>query len=164
MAVVETTVCLPEELWHAAQRVAACDGDVNTVILRALEEYLTRTHEDQVERRPGKYAALVRNLSTPVEGLHLSARAATCLRMLEIQYVYELVEKTAGELRIQRNFGAESLREVEAKVAALGLTLGMTLDPASYAAAVTATVVASMRAAKIPGTAPCSSTFPEMIS
>ncbi len=104
------------------------------------------------------------NLSTLVEDLCLSARAATCLRMLGIRYVYELVEKTPLDLRMQRNFGAKSLREIEEKLAALGLTLGMTLDETCYSAAVTATVVASMRAPKISGTAPCSSTSPEMIS
>ncbi len=164
MAVVQKIICLPEELWHAAQAWAAYDGDVNTVLLRAVEEYLTRRHEDQVERRPGKYATLVASLSAPVEDLHLSTRAATCLRMLQIRYVYELVERSPLALRMQRNFGPKSLREVEAKLAALGLTLGMALDPASYAAAVTATVVASIRAAQISGTAPWSSTCPEMIS
>ena len=154
MGVVSITVRLPEELWHAARLWASREGNENTVVVRALEDYLSRSHENEVERQPGKYAALVRGLSTPVEDLHLSARAATCLRMLQIRYVYELVEKTPHDLRVQPNFGKKSLREVEDKLAALGLALGMTFDPTSYAAAVTAALVTSIRSATTPGPAP----------
>jgi len=48
---------------------------------------------------------------------------------------------------VKRNFGHKSLREVQDKLAALGLTLGMTLDAPTYAEAVTAAVVAGMEAA-----------------
>ncbi len=153
MGVVSITVRLPDELWQAARLWAPREGNEDAVVVRALEDYLSRSHENEVEREPGKYAALVRGLSTPVEDLHLSARAATCLRVLRIHYVYELVEKTPQDLRVQPNLGRKSLREVEDKLAALGLTLGMTLESPAYPAAVTAALVASIRAATTPGPA-----------
>ncbi|MFI5341816.1 MAG: DNA/RNA non-specific endonuclease [Candidatus Methylomirabilales bacterium] len=163
MGVVSITVRLPEELWQAARLWASREGNENTVVVRALEDYLSRSHEDQVERQPGKYAALVRGLSTLVEDLHLSARAATCLRMLQIRFMYELVEKTPRDLWMQRNFDKKSLGEVEDKLAALGLTLGMALDPTAYAAAVTAVVVASIRAATTTGPAPATDVRPAVV-
>jgi hypothetical protein len=44
MPSVRTTIWLPEEVWNAVQRLAADEGDANTVILRAVEEYLLRSH------------------------------------------------------------------------------------------------------------------------
>ncbi len=141
------TIQLPEALWQAAKLWADREGDVSAVLIRALETYLARTHEEQVDRQPGKYAALVKSLSTPIADLHLSARVAARLHALQIRYIYELVETSSGELRATRNFGEKSFREVRDKLTAMGLSLGMTLDERSYAAAVTAALVANMRAA-----------------
>ena len=140
-------VRLPEELWNAVTLLAVDEGDANTVILRALEEYIT-TQERRGRQRPGKYQQLVNALSTPVADLHLSARPASALRTLNITYVYELVQKSPLDLFRLPNFGEKSLREVKEKLAALGLTLGMTLDDESYRAAVVATVAASIDATK----------------
>ena len=149
MAVVPLTVHLPEELWRAASRWASREGNENAVVIRALEEFLTRgALEDGVKGGRGNYAELVRNLSTPVADLHLSARIAACLHLLNIRYVYELVVKSPGDLWSMPKFGKKSLQEIQSKLAALGLSLGMTLDDKSYAAAVTAALVANMRAAK----------------
>jgi DNA-directed RNA polymerase alpha subunit len=148
MAVVETTVYLPEELWQAAQMLAAYDGDVNTVIIRALEEYLTCSHRRRVGQRPGKYKKLVDSLSTPVSDLHLSARSATCLRSLNIRYVYELVEKAPTDLLRTQNFGQRSLHEIQEKLTAMGLTLGVKRDDTSYSEAIMATVVARIKGTK----------------
>lgn len=41
MAVAAGTIHLPDALWHAVQLLAPHDGDTNTVILRAVEEYVT---------------------------------------------------------------------------------------------------------------------------
>jgi DNA-directed RNA polymerase alpha subunit len=68
--------------------------------------------------------------------------------MLNIRYVYELVQKSPIDLFRLPNFGEKSLREVKAKLAALGLTLGMTLEDDSYRAAVVATVAANLRTRK----------------
>ena len=39
---VRTTLLLPEELWRAAKMRAIDEGDLRTVMIRALEEYLAR--------------------------------------------------------------------------------------------------------------------------
>jgi len=87
-------------------------------------------------------------LSAPAAALNLSARPAFALKRLKVAYVYELVQKSQFDLFRLPNFGQKSLREVEAKLAALGLTLGMTLDDDSYKAAVVATVAANIQATK----------------
>ena len=137
MATTQATVHVPGTLWRAIQSLALPEGDPNTVILRAGEEYITATatrHGDQ----SGKYRALVQALSTPVADLHLSARSATALRTLTIRYVYELLQMTHIELFTLPNFGKKSLREVKDTRATLGLTWGMTLEDDAYSAAVVA--------------------------
>ena len=78
--------------------------------------------------------------------LHLSARPASALRRLNIQYVCELVQKSPTDLLQLPNVGNKSLREVKGKLANLGLTLPMTLEDDAYRAAVLATVAARIRA------------------
>lgn len=39
---IRTTLELPEELWRAAKMRALDEGDLRTVMIRALEEYLAR--------------------------------------------------------------------------------------------------------------------------
>lgn len=141
------TVRLPDALWQAVQALAKDDGDPNTVILRALKEYITATRKRR-GRRPGKYQKLVKALSLPVDKLHLSARPITALHAMHIRYVYELVALEPRTLRGRKNVGEQSFREVKEKVAGLGLTLGMTLDDEAYRAAVVATVAARIDAAK----------------
>jgi DNA-directed RNA polymerase alpha subunit len=133
-------------MWRTLQCLAAEEGDVNTVILRAVEEYLSRAHRQRTKARPGKYKKLVEALSTPVAALKLSARSATCLQQLNIHYVYELVAKSPRDLQMMSNFGPKSFREVQEILAALGLSLGMELDGPSYSGAVLATVAASIAA------------------
>jgi hypothetical protein len=41
MTVIPLAIHVPENLWHAVQALATHEGDANTVILRALEEYIT---------------------------------------------------------------------------------------------------------------------------
>ena len=148
MAVTPLTIHLPGPLWRAVQALAASEGDPNTVILRALEEYVTATQKRRGRHRSGKYRRLVQTLSTPVAALNLSTRAARALRSLKITYVYDLVQTSPSVLCVLPNFGEKSFREVKDKVGILGFTLGMTLDDESYGAAVVATVAASIQAAK----------------
>ena len=122
MAVVSLTIDLPDTLWRAVQLLAHQEGDTTTVILRALEEYVTAAAQRR-GRGSGKYQKLVKALSTPVAALNLSARPASALKMLNIRYVYELVQKSPLDLFRLPNFGEKSLREVNAKLATLGLTL-----------------------------------------
>ena len=148
MPPIHTTIVLPENLWHAVQLLAKEEGDANTVILRALEEYVTDTRRRRGHQRSGKYRTLVQALSTPVTALHLSARPAAALHLMNIRHVCELVTLEPRDLRMRQNFGAKSLREVKEKLAALGLALGMPVEGDAYRAAVVATVAASIRAAK----------------
>jgi DNA-directed RNA polymerase alpha subunit len=148
MAVVPLTIHLPNDLWRAVQSLATHDGDTNTVILRALEEYVTASSKRRGRQRSGKYRKLVKSLSMPVAALNFSARAARALRSLKITYVYELVQTSPSVLCVLPNFGEKSFREVKDKVGILGFSLGMTLDDESYGAAVVATVAASIQAAK----------------
>jgi len=145
MALTQTTVRLPYDLWRAVRVLASNEGDVNTVIIRALEEYVTATQKRRGRQRRGKYQKLVKALSTPVAALNVSASPASALRTLNIRYVYELVQKAPTDLFGLPNFGEKSLREVKVKLATLGLTLGMTLEEDSYRAAVVATVAANLR-------------------
>ena len=148
MPVTQVTVHLPDGLWQAVQLLAKDEGDTNTVILRALEDYVTTTRKHRGRPQPGKYQKLVKALSTPVADLHLSARPASALQMLNIRYVYEFVALEPRVLRGRKNFGEKSFREVKEKLAALGLALGMTVDDESYRAAVVATVAANIDAAR----------------
>lgn len=68
---------------------------------------------------------LKRKLSMPVSELELSVRAGNCLESARIRTVGELVEKDENELLAVRSFGRTSLREVQKKLAELGLSLGM---------------------------------------
>jgi len=96
------------------QALAPHEGDINTVILRALEEYITVTGKRNGQRS-GKYQKLVKALSTPVSDLHLSARPASTLKMLKHPYVYELVQKSPLDLSGCRTSGRKSLREVKSE-------------------------------------------------
>ena len=145
MPIVPVTIHLPDALWRAVQALAPGEGDPATVILRAVEEYVTAAKTQG--NRTGKYRDLVQALSTPLADLKLSARPASALQTLNIRYVFDLVQKSPTDLFRLPNFGEKSLREVKAKLAALGLTLGMTLDDSSYAGAFLETVVARIAAA-----------------
>ncbi len=146
MPTVQLNIGVPEALWQAVKALAPQEGDTNTVILRALEDYVTATAKRST-RRAGKYQKLVQALSAPVADLHLSARPASALRMLNIRYVYELVQNSPVDLVGLPNVGEKSLREVKAKLAMLGLMLGMTLEDDTYRAAAVATIAASIQAA-----------------
>ena len=62
-------------------------------------------------------------LSMPISALDLSIRASNCLEAEGIQTVGELIAKTEDELLHFKNFGRTSLREVEKKLEALGLSI-----------------------------------------
>lgn len=66
-----------------------------------------------------------RKLDMNVVELDLSVRACNCLESARIQTVSDLIRKTSMELIRLRNFGKTSLREVDKRLAVLGLSLGM---------------------------------------
>jgi DNA-directed RNA polymerase alpha subunit len=82
-----------------------------------------------------------------VSALNLSARAASALTQLNVRYVYELVALHPRDLLVRRNFGERSFREIQERLAAMGLALGMMPGGPSYTGAVLATVAARITAA-----------------
>lgn len=66
-----------------------------------------------------------KKLDMNVVELDLSVRACNCLETARIQTVGDLVRKTPSELFKVRNFGKTSLKEVEKRLATLGLSLIM---------------------------------------
>ena len=47
---VRTTLEMPEDLWKAAKTRAIEEGDLRTVMIRALEEYLARPAKAEVRK------------------------------------------------------------------------------------------------------------------
>jgi DNA-directed RNA polymerase alpha subunit len=146
MPAVQVSIRLSDELWRAVQALASQEGDANTVILRALEEYVIAVHKRGGHRRKGKYRRLVEALGTPVAAITWSSRAMTGLRALNIRYMHELVQMSPSDLLRLRNFGVKSLNEIKETLYTYGLKLGMTLDEGSYRAAIAETVLARIRA------------------
>src|SRR3974377_946026 len=87
---VRTTLLLPEALWRAAKVRALDEGDLRTVMIRALEEYLARPGraKEDAEMDPAR-ERLRENLMRPVDALRLSTRPTNCLRNSNIGYIYE---------------------------------------------------------------------------
>ena len=69
---------------------------------------------------------LAAKLAMPIESLDLTVRSSNCLEAIVIETVGDLVKMTESELLKVRSFGKTSLREIQRKLADLGLTLGMT--------------------------------------
>lgn len=61
----------------ALRLLAVAEGDGNTVILSALEDYVPVSRKRPSRVRTGQYRKLLQALSTPVAELHISARPAS---------------------------------------------------------------------------------------
>jgi DNA-directed RNA polymerase subunit alpha len=68
------------------------------------------------------------NLYRNVDELELSVRSANCLKNADIIKIYQLVQKTEGEMLKTKNFGRKSLNEIKEVLSEMGLSLGMKLD------------------------------------
>lgn len=68
------------------------------------------------------------NLCRSVEELELSVRSANCLKNANINYIWQLVTKTEGEMLKTKNFGRKSLNEIKDVLADMDLSLGMKLE------------------------------------
>lgn len=68
------------------------------------------------------------NLFRTVDELELSVRSANCLQNADIKYIGELVQKTAQEMLMTKNFGRKSLDEIRAILVEMNLDFGMKLD------------------------------------
>ncbi|MFV0424750.1 MAG: DNA-directed RNA polymerase subunit alpha [Bacilli bacterium] len=62
-------------------------------------------------------------LEAPIENLNLSVRAYNCLKRAEINTIYDLTEKTEGEMMKVKNLGKKSLKDVISNLEELGLSL-----------------------------------------
>lgn len=97
--------------------------DQMTVFLN-FEEEEEPEKEEEIQKQE-KWSA---NLYRPVEELELSVRSANCLQNANIQFIWELVQKTEGEMLRTKNFGRKSLNEIKEMLAKMGLHLGMKLE------------------------------------
>ena len=67
------------------------------------------------------------HLKKSVDRLELSVRSMNCLKNDGINYIEDLVQKTAVELLRAPNFGRKSLDEITESLGMLGLRLGTTI-------------------------------------
>ena len=68
------------------------------------------------------------NLFKRVDELELSVRSANCLQNAGIEHIWQLVEKSEGEMLKTKNFGRKSLNEIKEILSELGLQLGTKLN------------------------------------
>ena len=71
-------------------------------------------------------ADLAKKLEMPIVELELSVRASNCLESVKIETVGQLAKMTDSDLLKIRSFGKTSLREIQRKLADMGLSLGLT--------------------------------------
>lgn len=67
-------------------------------------------------------------LLRPVDDLELTVRSANCLKVENIFYIGDLIQRTEAELLRTPNLGRKSLNEIKEVLATRELTLGMKLD------------------------------------
>ena len=90
--------------------------------------------DEQLEPEPEKKSSETQkpkfneNLYRSVEELELSVRSANCLKNANILKIYQLVNKTEGEMLKTKNFGRKSLNEIKEVLNEMGLSLGMKLE------------------------------------
>jgi DNA-directed RNA polymerase subunit alpha len=75
------------------------------------------------EEKPSALPIPEEQYNMPVQQLDLSVRTMNCLRRAGITTVGELISKTEKELLSLRNFGQKSKREIDARLAEMGLSL-----------------------------------------
>lgn len=80
--------------------------------------------EDE-ENMDDQFDEIYKNLSRSVEELELSVRSQNCLNRANIKKIYELVQRTEGEMLKTRNFGRKSLNEIKEVLINMGLSFGM---------------------------------------
>ncbi|MCZ6479776.1 MAG: DNA-directed RNA polymerase subunit alpha [Candidatus Methylomirabilales bacterium] len=71
---------------------------------------------------------LVEYLARSVDELELSVRSANCLKNSDIQYIWQLVQKSEAEMLKTKNFGRKSLNEIKEILSGMDLHFGMNLD------------------------------------
>ena len=90
------------------------------IFINFAEEEEPEPEEESVEEQEHNESLFKR-----VDELELSVRSQNCLQNAGIEYIYQLVEKTEGEMLKTKNFGRKSLNEIKEILADLNLSLGM---------------------------------------
>ncbi|MCL4542338.1 MAG: DNA-directed RNA polymerase subunit alpha [Deltaproteobacteria bacterium] len=85
----------------------------------------------QSENEKPKESQLNENLFKNVDELELSVRSANCLKNANIKTLYELVQKTEGEMLRTKNFGRKSLNEIKEVLSTMGLSFGTKINNAN---------------------------------
>jgi DNA-directed RNA polymerase subunit alpha len=96
-----------------------------TIFINFDEEAEPEPESDEREEEKPKFNE---NLFRSVEELELSVRSANCLKNADIYKIYQLVQKTEGEMLKTKNFGRKSLNEIKEVLSEMGLSLGMKLE------------------------------------
>jgi len=78
------------------------------------------------EQDAGSDEELQAKLDMPIESLDLTVRSSNCLDSIHLEDVRQLVKMSETELLKVRSFGKTSLREIQRKLADMGLSLEMT--------------------------------------
>ena len=73
----------------------------------------------------GVSAALYELLLQPVDNLELTVRSSNCLKIENVYYIGELVQKTEADIMAIPNLGQKSVREIKEVLTSKGLVLGM---------------------------------------
>ncbi len=92
------------------------------IFINFAEEEEPEPEEEDAEEQEFNEALFKR-----VDELELSVRSQNCLQNAGIEFIYQLVEKTEGEMLKTKNFGRKSLNEIKEILADLSLSLGMKL-------------------------------------
>ena len=88
---------------------------------------------DEKDEEPERVAdaekeRLVEYLARSVDELELSVRSANCLKNSDIQYIWQLVQKSEAEMLKTKNFGRKSLNEIKEILSGMDLHFGVKLD------------------------------------
>ena len=91
-----------------------------------MDQLCEKKAQPETEKPSGNH--LNENLLKNVDELELSVRSANCLKNANIKTIYELVQKTEGEMLRTKNFGRKSLNEIKEVLFTMGLSFGMKLE------------------------------------
>ncbi len=112
---------LPQKAVVSASRILKDHLNIFTAFEEEPEEEEERVVDAEMER-------LIENLNRSVEELELSVRSANCLKNSNIQYIWQLVQKSETEMLKTKNFGRKSLNEIKEILTGMNLHFGMKLE------------------------------------
>ena len=93
------------------------------ILMEQISSFVSYTRISHVEEEVSRLPIPEEQYNMPVEQLNLSVRTLNCLRRGGISTLGELISKEEQELLALRNFGQKSKRELEERLASMGLTL-----------------------------------------